>query len=146
MDDVIKHTCFWPLTWYNKYEPYYSLTLLRFLTFLFTSQREGVKQWMMKGLTKVQWINHNQNNRSVLVCRYCVLWEKTGPILPPLVGLMAGRHGGRRNVGEIWNFEILYRLNYSGFYFVYYHCSVTTVLELHFSQLLLSKAYFKVCF
>ena len=28
-------------------------------------------------------------------------------------------------------FKILYRLNYSDFYFVYYHCNVTTVLKLH---------------
>ena len=35
--------------------------------------------------------------------------------------------------------NILYRLNYSGFYYVYYHRNVATVLELHFSQLLSSK-------
>ena len=29
-----------------------------------------------------------------------------------------------------------------GFYFVYYHYNVTTVLELHFSQLLANEAYF----
>ena len=65
------------------------------------------------------------------------------------MGLTAGREGLRladeMRVGlEI--FKILYRLNYSGFYFVYYHCNVTTVLEVHFSRLLSSKAYFKVCF
>ena len=49
-------------------------------------------------------------------------------------------------MGEFQSFKIFYRLNYSGFYFVYYHGSVATVLELHFSQLLLSKAYFKVRF
>ena len=43
-------------------------------------------------------------------------------------------------------FKILYRLNYSAFYFVQYYHNVTTVLELHFSRLLSSKAYFKVCF
>ena len=43
-------------------------------------------------------------------------------------------------------FKILYRLNYLGISFVYYHCKVTTILELHFCQLLSSKAYFKVCF
>ena len=43
-------------------------------------------------------------------------------------------------------FKIHYRLNYSGFYFVCYHSNVITVLELHFSWLLSSKAYFKVCF
>ena len=95
----------------------------------------------------VQWINLNWNNRSVLAHRYSVLGEKTGPILLLLVGLMAGREAGRlvgrRNV--VVGFEIL-KLNYSGFYFVCYHSHVTTVLELHFSQLLSSKAYFKGCF
>ena len=50
-----------------------------------------------------------------------------------------GREGGRSademRVGfEI--FKILYRLNYSGFYFVCYHSNITTVLEWHFSRLL----------
>ena len=71
------------------------------------------------------------------------------PTLLPLVGLMAGREVGRP-ADKIWvSFEILkilYRLNYLGFYFVYYHCNFATVLELHFSQLSSSKAYFKVCF
>ena len=46
----------------------------------------------MKGLTKAQWINLNQNNRSVLAhqLQYSVLLEKTGPILQPLVGLQQG--------------------------------------------------------
>ena len=39
-------------------------------------------------------------------------------------------------------FKVLYRLNYSGFYFVCYHSNATTVLELHFGRLLSSKAYF----
>ena len=34
----------------------------------------------------------------------------------------------------------------SDFYFVYYYCNVTTVLELHFSWFLSSRAYVKVCF
>ena len=62
---------------------------------------------------------------------------------------MAGREAGRpadeMQVGFEF-FKILYRLNYLGFYFVCYHSNVTTVLELHFSRLLSSKAYFKVCF
>ena len=33
-----------------------------------------------------------------------------------------------------------------GLYFVNFHSNVTTVLELHYTQLLSSKAYFKVCF
>ena len=43
-----------------------------------------------------QWINFNWNNRSVLACRYSVTLEKTDPILPPLVGLMAGRQARRK--------------------------------------------------
>ena len=96
-----------------------------------------------------QWINLNCNNRSVLAHRCSVLREKNGHILLPLVGLMAGREGGRpadkMRVGfEI--FKIVYRLNYSGFYFVCHHSNVTAVLELHLHRLLSSKAYFKVCF
>ena len=45
-----------------------------------------------------QWINLNQNNRSMLAYQYSVLGEKTGPILLHLVGLMAGRQASRRNV------------------------------------------------
>ena len=83
--------------------------------------------------------------------------KKTTPILLLLVSVMAGRQvGGRagRQAGRqadkiqvgLRIFKIVYRFNYSGFYFVYYHCSVTTELELHFNHLLSSKAYFKVCF
>ena len=50
----------------------------------------------------------------------------------------AGKEGGRL-ADEMWVsfgiFNILYRLNYWGFYFVYYHCNVSTIIELHFSQL-----------
>ena len=71
--------------------------------------------------------------------------RKTGPIPLLLVGLMEGRQADEIRLGfEI--FKILYRLNYSGFYFVYYHCNVTTVIELHFSWLFSSTAYFKVCY
>ena len=42
----------------------------------------------------VQWINLNQNNRSVLARQYSVLREKAGPNLVPLAGLMAGREAG----------------------------------------------------
>ena len=41
-------------------------------------------------------------------------------------------------------FKILHRLNYLGYYFVCYHSNVITVLELYFTWLLSSKAYFKV--
>ena len=94
----------------------------------------------MKGLTMVQWINLNRNNRSVLAHRYFVLWEKPGPILLQLVGIMVGRQADEIQV-DFESFKILYRHNYSDF-----QCNVTTVLELHFSRLLSSKAYFKACF
>ena len=80
-DDAIKQTCIWPLTWhkYNDFSPFH------------LPVKEKRKHWRMKGLGMVQWINLNWNNRSVSVYRYSVLWEKTGPIFLPLVGLMAGR-------------------------------------------------------
>ena len=69
---------------------------------------------------------------------------------PPTASGSYGREVGRL-ADEIWvNFEIvkfLYRLNYSEFYFVYiYHCSFTTVLELHSVGFCQVKVYFKVCF
>ena len=42
--------------------------------------------------------------------------------------------------------KIFYRLNYLDFYFVYSSEMLLIVLEVHFSRLLASKAYFKVCF
>ena len=90
-DDAIKYTCIWPLAWCKKYKSYNSSTPLQwFLTLLFTNQREREAR-KDEGLTMAQWINLNQNNRSVLAHRYSVLWEKTGPILLPLVCLTAGR-------------------------------------------------------
>ena len=65
----------------------------------------------------VQWINLNRNNRSVLVSRYSVLSEKIGPILPSLVGLIAGRPADEIQVNSII-LNLLYMLNYSAFYFV----------------------------
>ena len=59
-----------------------------------------------------QWINLNQNNRSVLAHQYSELREKTGFMLLPLVGLTAGWLAD-----EMWvDFKIFknfYRLNYS---------------------------------
>ena len=40
-------------------------------------------------------VNLNRNNKFVLANRYSVLGVKTGHILLLLVGLMAGREGGR---------------------------------------------------
>ena len=78
----------------------------------------------------VQWINLNQNSRSVLVHQYSVLGEKIDPILLPLVGLIAGREAGWL-ADKMWVgfeiFKILHRLNYLCFYFVCYHNNVTTV-------------------
>ena len=65
----------------------------------------------------VQWINLNQNNRFELARLYSVLQEKTGPILLPLVDLMAGRQADKIEVG-FKIFKILYRSSYLGFYFV----------------------------
>ena len=134
-------SCIWPLAWSNKHKLYNSLTLLqKFFTFHSPVKEKG-KQWRMKGLTKAQWINLNQNNRSVLTHQYSVLWEKTGPILPSLVNLTAGREAGQQTKCR-WVSNFLKFFNYLGFY---YHSNVTTELELHFSQLLSSKAYFNVC-
>ena len=87
-----------------------------------------------------QCINLNWNKRPMLAHRYSVLGKKTDPILLPLVGFTAGREADEMQVGFEF-FRILYRLNYSGFYFVCYHSNVTTVLELHFSGLLSSEVY-----
>ena len=72
-----------------------------------------------------QWINLNRNYKSVVVHRYSALWEKTGPMLLPLVGLTAGWLSGWLAVWltdemrvDFEIFKILYRLNYSDFYFV----------------------------
>ena len=81
----------------------------------------------------------------MLAPKYSVLGEKAGPILLLLVDLTAGREADEMQV-DFEIFKILYRLSYLSFYFACYHSNVTTVLEFHFSQLLSSKAYFKVCF
>ena len=46
------------------------------------------------------------------IAGYSVLGENTGPILQPLVGLMAGREGGRPAHKICVDFKIFYRLNY----------------------------------
>ena len=94
-------------------------------------------------------MNLNSSSKSMLVHRYSVFGEKSGLILLPLVGLMAGRERGRPTDKMLVGFNffyIIYRLNYSGFCFVCYHSNVTIILELNFTPLLSSKAYFKVCF
>ena len=42
-------------------------------------------------------------------------------------------------------FKILYRLNYSDFYFVLYCYNVIIVLSMHFNWFFSAKANFKVC-
>ena len=65
------------------------------------------------------------------------------------MGLTAGWQESRADEIQMgFKIKILNVLNYTylGFYFVYYCCNVTTIkklLELHFSQLVSSKAYFK---
>ena len=61
----------------------------------------------------------------MLVSRYSVFLEKNGPILPPLVGLMAGREGGReggrqagrRNTGGFQNFKTSLQVKLFGILF-----------------------------
>ena len=70
-------------------------------------------------------------------------------MLQLLVALTVGRQASKQADDiqvDFETFKILYRLHYAAFYFVQYYSNVTTVLELHFSRLLSSKAYFKVCF
>ena len=105
-----------PLAWHLKYKPYDSLTPLQQFSPFCSPVKEKEKQWRIKGLTMAQWINVNQNNRSVLERQYSVLWEKTDYIIPPLVGHMAGRQASRWNTGD-FNFLNSYRLNYLDFYF-----------------------------
>ena len=100
-----------------------------------------------EGLTMAQWIHLNWNNRPVVARHYPALREKTGPILPPLVGLTADRQGGWL-ADKIWEnfktFKNLYRLNCSDFtLFNKYQCNCTIVLAMHFSQLSSSKAILK---
>ena len=72
--------------------------------------------------------------------------KKIGPILPPLVGLTAGRQAGRRNTGGFQNFKTSIQVKLLGILFVYNHCYFTAVLELHSVGFCEVKVYFKVCF
>ena len=49
----------------------------------------------MKRNTKAQWMNIQQNNSFVNWTRFTLLCEKSGAILPVLVGLTADRQAGR---------------------------------------------------
>ena len=52
-DDAIKHTCICPLAshLFSNFSPFHSPV------------KKKEKQWRMKGLIMIQWINLNQNNR-----------------------------------------------------------------------------------
>ena len=119
----------------------------QFLTFSFANQRER-EALKDKGLTMLQRIHLNWNNRFVVECHYPTLWEKIGPIFPLLVGLMADRQTGWL-ADKIWEnfkiFKILYRfIKCSDFtLFNKYRHNVTIVLAMHFSQLSSSKAIWK---
>ena len=64
MDDAIMYTCIWPFVWHINYKPLqFTYTSLAISRHLLTSQRE--KQWRIKGLTLVQWINLNQNYKDL---------------------------------------------------------------------------------
>ena len=69
------------------------------------------------------------------------------------MGGQAGRQAGRQASKQADEIQVSLKIFLNslqvklfGLLFVYYHCNVTTVLELHFSQLLSSKAYFIMCF
>ena len=72
--------------------------------------KEKEKQWRMKGLNMVQWINFNQNNKSVLVCQYSALW-KNWPY-PPIASVFYSRQAGWQTDKiqvDFSFFKILYR-------------------------------------
>ena len=71
-----------------------------------------------------QWINLNRNYRSVVAHRYSTLWEKKWARAPTasgsygrLAGWLAGWQADEMLV-DFKIFKILYKLNYSDFYFV----------------------------
>ena len=73
-------------------------------------------------------------------------------MLLPLVGLTAGWPAGRPagwladEMGVDFEIlKILYRLNYSDFYFVWYCYNVIIVLSMHFNWFFSAKANFTVC-
>ena len=74
---------------------------------------------MMKGLSMVQWTNLNWNNRSVLVHRYSVFWEKNWPYPSTASGSYESQEGRQADKIQVSLefFKILYKLNYSGFLF-----------------------------
>ena len=110
----------------------------------------------MKGLTRVQWINLNRKNRSVLANQYSVMYcEKKMAVSPTASGSygreggrQAGRLAGRQNTGGFQNFktspqvklfEILFCLISLQFY-----CSI--IYRTAFSCFCQVKVYFKVFF
>ena len=78
---------------------------------------------------------------------FCIV-RKNWPY-PPTASGSCGREGGKPADKIRVNFEILkflYSSNYLEFYFVYYQCYFTAVLELHSVSFCQVKVYFKVCF
>ena len=94
-------------------------------------------EWIIKGQAMALKINILWYNIFVFRQWSPFLREKYGPILPVLVGLMAGWQ-------TIWVdfkiLKILYWLNYLGFYFVNIN-AILLVSELHFNQLFSNKVY-----
>ena len=87
-------------------------------------------------LKNLSWLCYPQpqNNKSVVVHWYPALWKKW--LHPPTASGSYCWQAGEY-MAKLWNFKILYKLNCLDL------CNITTVLELHFSQLFSSKA---VCF
>ena len=94
--------------------------------------KEKEKQLRIKGLILAQWINLNRTNRFVVVHQYPALWEKTGPIFPPLLGLMAG---WQTKYGWVSNFLKSIQVKLFRFLFCLNQCNAIIVSEVHFSWL-----------
>ena len=139
MDDAIKHTCT-----FGHYRDVISKSrtihrhLFSSLSPFRSPIKEKGKQGRMKGLTRAQWVNLNRNNRPVLASQYSVLWEKTGPILPPLVVRQRGREAGRRNTGGFRNFETSLQVKLFGILFCLISLQFYYSIKIAFSRLLSS--------
>ena len=117
------------------------------------AREDQLIEWMTKGQAMALRINVLRYKGFVFRQQSPILWEKTGPLHLALVGLTAGWQAGwqaGRLADEIGLdfkiLKILYRLNYFDFYFVYSSAMLLIVLEVHFSLLFPSNAYFRVCF
>jgi len=77
-------------------------------------EKKGKKQ-RIKGKTMAQWINLLWYNSFVNRRQLLLLCEKTGAIALALLGLMAGRHAGRKIVLNSKFLKIIYRMKYLNF-------------------------------